>query len=717
MKMRTVSRIIAWLLIGLIFHGCSILTFSGSTTTNQAVEAADRYFNQENWRKAITAYEDYLVQYPDDPNARIKLGRSHLALGKTTEASDQFKHVIENQTTFPHEAYYWAGRASQMLDEFSEAERFYRSYVHTGDNGISTKVNFFLKQVGAAHKAGVAKSRYLIENVGNRINSSLDEFQPIFSPNVDQRFYYSIHVPSISLHPTITQDLKSSMRMAEIRQGVWTHLGPLDPELSGDQEYQLVEFSKDGQRVYYTATGEDEPNTIYQKSFSSGQEESAVMSWNHPVFDPTLGDRDVFFINDSAFLFSSNRLEGQGGYDIFVTYKRLGEWVVQNLGSTINSPYDEIFPFLSNDGRELYFSSNSVKSIGGYDIFFATFDDDMETWSEPQNMLPPLNSGLNEVGFRLAHDGSQAFMASDRIGGYGGMDIYQVHFDEPKRSQIGVSHPRYFYQVRAYRSFHSEQNFSDSLTEKPVYPLPVIAYGDRPVVITPQLRQELDKVLEYCKLYPHTRLLLRVFTDREVRDQFTLYRPILALQKVLDYLETGGLTPYRYQLRMYGNQYPHSSSRLNQDRAIIVPAGLSNQRLEFDLLNTENLPVQFGVSVLQADEEDDLSPYQEWQLRTQNLYFRIKLVESDQLIKGSEYYQVEDLMVLISDQEKHFTYYGGIYPDLEQAKESRLRYHAKGFLDAEIVAFLGSSKVSDDQINSTLIEEYPQLKEYIIYQK
>ena len=135
------------------------------------------------------------------------------------------------------------------------------------------------------------------------------------------------------------------------------------------------------------------------------------------------------------------------------------------------------------------------------------------------------------------------------------------------------------------------------------------------------------------------------------------------------------------------------------------------------MLNTENLPVRFGVPVLSEEEEGTLSPYQDWQLRTQDLYFRIKLVETDQLIKGKEYYQIDDLMVLVSPQGKRFTYYGGIISDLEEARKVRRSFQAKGFWDARIEAFIGSSILSDGQINSTLIEAYPQLKEYIIYQE
>lgn len=698
----------------MLLLGCSILP-KNSPTHYPEIEPGNQYFEEGKWALAKAEFENYLMQFPKDSETKLKLGRTHLAMGNVAEALEVFHELIESSHRFPAETFFWAGRACQMLDQFSDAEMHYREYMEKMEPRYLAKVNYFLQQIGAAKRAGTAETQYLVENAGSNINSSLDELRPIYSPTVDDRFYYSINNPDVSASSPIVVNQNPPMSMAEIRQGLWTNMGPMDPDLAGDQKYQLLEFSKDGQQVLFAGVGGSRDEGIYQKSFEA--DKMGVSPWIHPIYDPSAGDRDLFMIHDSAYLFASQRLDGFGGYDIFVTYKRLGQWVVQNLGEQVNSEYDEISPFLSNDGRELYFSSNSTQSIGGFDVFFATFNDEMESWSAPQNMLPPLNTGLNEVGFRLSPDGSEALFVSDRPGGYGRLDVYQVHFDQPRTSQTILSNPRNFYHVRAYKSFQTDQNLNREIAEKPVFTLPMIPYGDRPVVITPGIRSELDQVLDYCQLYPHTKLILRVFTDQEVQDQFGLYRPVMVLQKVLDYLQEGGLSGDRYEIRLYGNQYPRYSPQLAPDRRTVLPAPFSNKRLEFDMLNTENLPVRFGVPVLSEEEEGTLSPYQDWQLRTQDLYFRIKLVETDQLIKGKEYYQIDDLMVLVSPQGKRFTYYGGIISDLEEARKVRRSFQAKGFWDARIEAFIGSSILSDGQINSTLIEAYPQLKEYIIYQE
>ncbi|HLU92990.1 MAG TPA: hypothetical protein VKZ54_02660 [Membranihabitans sp.] len=715
LRANTGSRIVVLLFLTFLVFGCSFFRSNPGSGTFSDLVQAENYYDQEDFRKAIFLLDNHLLQHPDDLEAKLLLGRSLFASDKPEEALNQFTEIIGSGLKVPPETFFWAGRCNHLLDRFAEADVYYRRYVMEEENADLELLSFYLEQIGSARQAGVAEARYLIENAGKKVNSALDEFRPIFSPNVDERFYFSIHDPDETSDSRISAVTKPSMSYAEVSQGIWMNQGPLDQELTGSTEFQLVEMTKSGQEVIFVKPDAQGTPVLYQKKFEEIPGQPAVSKWFHPVYDASLGDRDLYMINDSAYLFSSERLEGFGGYDIFVTFQRLGTWLVQNLGSEINSSYDEISPFLSNDGRELYFSSNSEKSIGGYDIFFATFDDEMESWTTPHNMLPPLNSGQNEVDFRLSKDGRHALFTSDRKDGLGGLDIYHVYFDEQKKSQIQESKPGYFYQVRAFRSFSSDSRKNVSLNDRPVYELPVLYFGERPSVITPTIRQELDQVLEYGKLFPHTGLLLQIFTDKQVQDQFALYKPVLVLKNVTDYLKAGGLDPSRIQWRLYGNQYPRYTKIPSGAESKITPVRSSNQRLEFDFTNTENLPIQFGVP--HNDDQSGTSPYQVWKTRTQDLHFRIQLLDSDQLIKGTDYSQTEDLMLLITGDNKRYIYYGGIFETVKEARQALGQYMARGFLNAEIVAFLGPDKIMGNQMTPAMIQSYPELKEYIIYQK
>ncbi|MDA3911093.1 MAG: hypothetical protein PF448_07035 [Bacteroidales bacterium] len=96
-----------------------------------------------------------------------------------------------------------------------------------------------------------------------------------------------------------------------------------------------------------------------------------------------------------------------------------------NIGPVINTPFNEVGLFLSADGNTLYFSSQGHNSIGGYDIFKSELDEN-GNWSKPVNLGYPINTIYDDCFYWEAEDGSKAYLASNRKGGIGSYDIYQV---------------------------------------------------------------------------------------------------------------------------------------------------------------------------------------------------------------------------------------------------------------------------------------------------
>lgn len=123
--------------------------------------------------------------------------------------------------------------------------------------------------------------------------------------------------------------------------------------------------------------------------------------------------------------FSSNRPGGFGGRDIwYCRRKRDGTWEAPaNAGERINSEYDEITPWLTPDGSELFFSSNGYDGFGGFDIFSARTEGGL---TQVEHLDEPINSSADDICFSISANGSRAFVASDRPGGMGGFDLYEV---------------------------------------------------------------------------------------------------------------------------------------------------------------------------------------------------------------------------------------------------------------------------------------------------
>ncbi len=128
-----------------------------------------------------------------------------------------------------------------------------------------------------------------------------------------------------------------------------------------------------------------------------------------------------------SLYFGSDRPEGLGGYDLYVTTRKTktDPWgPPANLGPTVNSSSGELTPRISADGLSLFFNSDRPGGYGGWDIYMvtrATIDDD---WGEPVKLGLAINSSGNEGLSVVSADGLSLFLCSDRPGGYGVFDTW-----------------------------------------------------------------------------------------------------------------------------------------------------------------------------------------------------------------------------------------------------------------------------------------------------
>lgn len=138
--------------------------------------------------------------------------------------------------------------------------------------------------------------------------------------------------------------------------------------------------------------------------------------------------------DELTLYFSSNRPGGEGDYDLWkATRSSIDEPFgnVVNLGKQINTEGKEEFPTLRSDTR-MYFSSDGLPGLGGFDLFYTEFVDG--EWSEPQNLMYPINSPYDEIGIVFNHAEVEniaaeesGYFSSNREGGTGGDDLYSFY--------------------------------------------------------------------------------------------------------------------------------------------------------------------------------------------------------------------------------------------------------------------------------------------------
>ena len=160
---------------------------------------------------------------------------------------------------------------------------------------------------------------------------------------------------------------------------------------------------------------------------------------------------------DGKTLYFIREIKGSGAKDnsdIFVSHLREdGNWdTPKRLPEIINTPYAEESVLIHPDGKTLYFASKGHVGLGGTDLFVSRMDHN-GNWSKPENLGYPINTFYNENSLMVSAEGEIAFFASNRHGGYGGLDIY--HFILPEH-------------LRPIKTLYFEGIVYDSKTKLPI---------------------------------------------------------------------------------------------------------------------------------------------------------------------------------------------------------------------------------------------------------
>lgn len=206
-----------------------------------------------------------------------------------------------------------------------------------------------------------------------------------------------------------------------------------------------VAFDRTAGTIYFTRNEKEEkaPDGFKKlQIYSSTQGEGEVwdkitkLSFNNPTFNylhPSLST------NEDLMYLASDIPGGYGGMDLYVVKKLGNEWGQPvNLGPSINTPGNEVFPFIAADGT-LYFSSDGQSGFGGLDIFYANSFQDGEKWSDPVNLGTPFSSPSDDFGFIVDADNRNGYFSSDRKGGFGADDIYNFYIDYNQQPVAGAS--------------------------------------------------------------------------------------------------------------------------------------------------------------------------------------------------------------------------------------------------------------------------------------
>jgi Tol biopolymer transport system component len=192
------------------------------------------------------------------------------------------------------------------------------------------------------------------------------------------------------------------------------------------------EISSDGLTLFFVS---DRPGGSGSYDIWFTKRATTDGSWGKPVnLGPTINSPvsdggPSLSVDGLALYFNSRRSDGQGGIDIFETTRPTidAPWSRPvNLGPLVNSPMAEFYPFISSDGLSLFFVSMRWGGLGQGDLYVTTRPTIKDPWSTPINLGPNVNTHNCDEYPEISSDGKYLIFSSNRSGGMGGYDIWQM---------------------------------------------------------------------------------------------------------------------------------------------------------------------------------------------------------------------------------------------------------------------------------------------------
>ena len=426
---------------------CLLVTLSCSDLFSQSRgEIKNSFYDAESWilfdayKDALPLYLQLLNAYPDNSNFKYRIGQCYLNIpGEKNRAVRYLEEAVQNinpnyregkfrESGAPYDALYYLANAYRISNQLDSALNTYNLFKKYMDSEIyDTAVVDMQIQSCLNAKELMSRPKYIKRyNLGNVINESLSEFNPVVSDDGTMLVFSK----SEAFYDAILYSMKID--------GQWSEPRNMNEILKVDSDLYPTSISSDGKTLYLYSSA-DYDGIIYTSRFENDTW-TPVVKLNDNINTKYWESHATISHDNKKLYFTSNRNGTYGGLDIYVsTMDSTGDWgPAKNLGPAINTPYNEESPFLSMDDKTLFFSSRGHFNMGGYDIFSARLLANGE-WTTPLNAGYPLNSTDDDVFFNPTVESGKGYYSIDIPEGYGKQDIYLIEIfsdDHPRKFLI-----------------------------------------------------------------------------------------------------------------------------------------------------------------------------------------------------------------------------------------------------------------------------------------
>ncbi|TCO08815.1 OmpA family protein [Natronoflexus pectinivorans] len=385
----------------------------------------DSYYRKGIYDRAYRAYKRLYDVNSNLPELNYKLGISALRGNRQPESLNYF---LKSSTDVAKDYFYFLGKAYQANLKYSEARDAYVEYYNSlgkwRQRKFQQEFDQLISECTFGYRAANDSLPFFIINMGPTINTYYDEYAAVEYADHNKMFFTTRSPDRLPTKPVHRSTYSERVMEAGYENGEFSEANEVSRLFS--RGHASVAGINQNDDLLYVYNGRRRFGHVQAARIRNGEVRRSSRikgGTDRKAFKKT----SVSVTNNGEVFFVSDRPGGEGGKDIWVAQIKSSNRFSRpkNLGSTINTPLDEEAVYVTPDGRTLYFASNGHPGFGGFDVYKSKRASD-GTWGEPVNLGYPINSPGDDMFYFPTSDPLVAFIASDRPGGFGGMDLYKV---------------------------------------------------------------------------------------------------------------------------------------------------------------------------------------------------------------------------------------------------------------------------------------------------
>jgi len=406
------------------------IKFADNLRDNAIIEMLAMHDAELLYSQAVFYYQKAQDFNSNNAELNYKIGSSILFTHNKEKAFNYLKKASSLSNDLPNDFLFYKGMCLQLDGEFGKAIKQFQLFRNSAKKKelelFEMLVKKYIKECNSSVDVLSQTHRIWVDNLS--LNTEYDDWSPCLSADGDLLLFTS-NRPNENLANDIgsyDQNIYYSNKKSRKFKSVYplAELNSSSDDVSGGLSYdgqRLLIFKKeDGNTDVY----ESELNGKYwgevnRKMGMKSRGGNTDKNETFASYDPP--DIKVYYITDGGHSGNKNI------YFSGVMNRERNIWGKGQSAGVVNTKFQEGSVYIHPDGKTMYFSSKGHNTLGGYDIF-VSYVDDLGHWGKPINLGYPINTPYDDLFYSATASGRYAFIASNRAGGKGGLDIYKVTY-------------------------------------------------------------------------------------------------------------------------------------------------------------------------------------------------------------------------------------------------------------------------------------------------